>query len=59
MSRRIFRFSTVYTAKQLGGLTRRNDFGRCDEWHVDTEFTPFAIKLDNLDHRPGFQVFPG
>jgi hypothetical protein len=33
--------------------------GRCDEWHLDIEFTPFAIKLDNLDHHHGFQVCLG
>jgi len=34
-------------------------FGPIDEWHVDIEFTPFAIKLDNLDYHLGFQVCPG
>jgi hypothetical protein len=34
-------------------------FGPTHEWHVDIEFTPFAIKLDNLNHHQGFQVCLG
>lgn len=43
---------------QMGLSCDRSRFGHIDEWHVDIEFKQFAIKLDNLDPRPSFQVCP-
>jgi hypothetical protein len=49
--------SPVLNHTVVGGYIAH--LGPTHEWHVDIELTPFAIKLDNLDHRPGFQVCPG